>query len=462
MIPAAFGAALEALDRRLHAKSPAPVAVALSGGGDSLALLRVARAWTGSVQRPLLALTVDHGLHPESAAWTQAAGRAARELDTPWRALAWTGAKPTAGLPAAARCARHAMLAEATSAAGACVLLLGHTADDVAESELIRAETPTHGRLAEWSPSPAWPEGRGVFLLRPLLTLRRADLQAWLRSEGVSWLDDPANVDLRFARSRARASLAQGAGDLPAPLSHTPPSSSSLSQASDLPPAGRWRAAGVLGEGRPASRDDPGDDEGREGAAEALATHGVLDLALTTLLGAERPVDVLAKALLCVSGRSRAPAGGALARLLARLSDARPCPATLAGARLRSNGHRLRLTRELGRSPPRAVPLTPGVVQVFDGRFEVVAHAAGWHVAPLAGHAAGLPKDEREALRSAPAEARPSLPVLIGPGGETRLPKPLGAGPAHMRCRVGERLAAAWGWVSCEWELQQARELPCP
>ena len=457
MIPAAFAAALEAMDQRLDADSTAPLAVALSGGGDSLALLRIVKAWATAVRRPVEALTVDHGLHPDSAAWTHGAGEAAAALDTPWRALAWTGPKPASGLPAAARSARHALLAEATRATGASVLLLGHTADDVVESDMIRADTPTHGHLAEWSPSPAWPEGRDVFLLRPLLTLRRVDLQTWLRSEGVSWLDDPANSDLRFARSRARASLAHGSGDLPAPPVHTPPPSLGLSRHPDVPLTGRWRVAGVLGGARPASDDTPGDDDGqKDDAAEALANHGVLDLALATLWDAERPVDVLAKALLCVSGRSRPPTGGALARLLVRLSEARPFTATLSGARLRVEGGRLRLTRELGRSPPQAVPLAPAVVQVFDGRFEVVAHAAGWHVAPLAGHAAGLPKNEREALRSAPAEARPSLPVLIGPGGETRLPKPLGAGPAVMRCRVGERLAAAWGLVSCEEALEQA------
>ena len=95
-------------------------------------------------------------------------------------------------------------------AAGARVLILGHTADDVTESTLIRRSTPSHGRMSEWSPSPVWPEGRGVFLLSPLLRSRGTDLRAWLGRQGLDWLDDPANADPRFARTRARAELVSG------------------------------------------------------------------------------------------------------------------------------------------------------------------------------------------------------------------------------------------------------------
>src|SRR5690606_22184645 len=79
-----------------------------------------------------------------------------------------------------------------------------------AEGEWMRREGSTLGRLREWSPSPAWPEGRGLMLLRPMLDVRRADLRDWLAGEGAGWIDDPANDDLRFLRSRARAAGAEG------------------------------------------------------------------------------------------------------------------------------------------------------------------------------------------------------------------------------------------------------------
>ncbi|OYX68709.1 MAG: tRNA lysidine(34) synthetase TilS [Caulobacter sp. 32-67-35] len=199
-----LGEVSAALDRRLDPHSAAPVAVGFSGGGDSLALLLLTLDWARAHGRPVLSLTVDHQLQPDSAAWTREAVAAAQARGARALALVWTGEKPTTGLPAAARRARHALLAEAARAAGARVLLLGHTADDIAEAAVMRAEGSTVSDPRDWSPSPVWPEGRGIFLLRPLLDQRRAELRAWLRARGETWLDDPANDDPRSARARAR------------------------------------------------------------------------------------------------------------------------------------------------------------------------------------------------------------------------------------------------------------------
>ena len=91
-----------AFERRLDPSSRAPVAVGFSGGGDSLALLLGARAWTSEAGRPLLVLTVDHGLGPQSRAWTEAAETLADRLGADFRGLSWTGEKPraAAGRPA--------------------------------------------------------------------------------------------------------------------------------------------------------------------------------------------------------------------------------------------------------------------------------------------------------------------------------------------------------------------------
>ncbi|MDQ1154401.1 tRNA lysidine(34) synthetase TilS [Brevundimonas sp. SORGH_AS_0993] len=184
------------------------MALALSGGGDSMALLHLAADWARARQRPLLALTVDHGLNRDSARWTEQAAAAARAAGTDWRGLKWDGDKPVTGLTAAARAARHRLIAEAARGAGARVILMAHTADDVAEADWMRAEGATLGRVREWSPSPVWPEGRGLMLLRPLLDERRATLRRWLSARGLNWIEDPANVDPRFGRSRARQALA--------------------------------------------------------------------------------------------------------------------------------------------------------------------------------------------------------------------------------------------------------------
>src|SRR5690349_1437499 len=85
------GVAHAILDRRLLGDSPRPIAVALSGGGDSVALTLIADAWAREVGRALLILTVDHRLQADSAAWTQGCAELARRLGRPFRALAWEG-----------------------------------------------------------------------------------------------------------------------------------------------------------------------------------------------------------------------------------------------------------------------------------------------------------------------------------------------------------------------------------
>ena len=128
----------DAMRRRLAPGSAAPLAVALSGGGDSLALLHLTMDWAERRGRPVVAFTVDHGLNADSPSWTRAAGDAARAVGADWRALRWEGPKPTSGVQARARAARHALLAEAARDAGARVLLMGHTADDIAEGEVMQ------------------------------------------------------------------------------------------------------------------------------------------------------------------------------------------------------------------------------------------------------------------------------------------------------------------------------------
>ena len=191
----------DVLDRRLQARHPRPIAVALSGGGDSLALLLATAAWAERAGRELLVLTVDHGLRAESADWTRTCAATAQRLGLAFRALAWTGAKPASGLPAAARLARHRLLADAARQARARVILMGHTASDIREAVAMRAAGSTTPDPREWSPSPVWPQGRGLFLLRPMLGLGRAEIRDWLTARGETWIDDPANADPAYARA---------------------------------------------------------------------------------------------------------------------------------------------------------------------------------------------------------------------------------------------------------------------
>jgi tRNA(Ile)-lysidine synthase len=374
------------LSRWLNAREDAPVAVALSGGGDSLALLHAAKDWADLAGRRLLALTVDHGLQSESAAWTRFAADRAQRLGVAHRTLVWEGEKPRSGLPAKARRTRHALLAEAARAAGARVILMGHTADDVAEAEMMRAAGVRVTSPRVWTPSPAWPEGRGVFLLRPLLGVRRDPLRAWLRAHGQSWIEDPANDDARYARSAARRRIAAEG----APVRLEPPSASP----SRVPD---WIWVGAGGELLAKRRGLRALDEGR------------------------RIVGALA---LCASGGDKVPAGRALTALIERLRSAGGFVATLGGARIEADDERVIFCREVGERRRRGLGPEPAPLgeTVFDGRFLVRVRVGGQQLSHLGGRMRRLPRAERARLRQVSASARPSLPVLIAPDGRAQCP----------------------------------------
>lgn len=397
------------LDARLERNAAHPVAIALSGGGDSVALLALAADWASLRGRSLLALTVDHGLNRDSAGWSDMARRTAESLGAEWRGLIWTGAKPAASLPAAARRARHALIAEAARASGAKVVLLAHTADDVAESALMQSEGSTLGTLRPWSPSPAWPEGRGLMLCRPLLDERRGMLRDYLTARGLSWIEDPGNEDPRFSRSRARAALAHAA-----PLPRMEP----------LRPA--------------------------PGAAPTVS--GVGCVALTPTVDRR----ALAMALVCAGGGDAPPRGGRLDRLIGRLRTGEDFAAALCGARIEAADAGVAVMREAGefaRRPLPPLPLTPGVVAVWDGRFEIGTDEAGWSVLPASGRLAALSPRDRAAVNALPPAARGALPVLIRDGSAAPV---LAGREAKVRALVGERLALALDQTTHERDLVAA------
>jgi tRNA(Ile)-lysidine synthase len=410
-------------DRRLNGPAAAPVAVALSGGGDSLALLHLAKAWADRAGRRLVALTVDHRLNPASADWSDfAAGRAAC-LGVAHRTLAWEGPKPATGLPAAARAARHALMAEAARREGAAVIAMGHTADDLIEGEAMQRAGVSAPLPRAWSPSPAWPEGRGVFLLRPLLAHRRSELRALLRSLGETWIEDPANEDPRFARAVARRRLAAGDAGPPAAVEALPP----------------W----------------PGFERVRQGLAGELTA----PRALLAAPGDEtrRAIGALA---VCAAGTVRAPAAS-LGRIAARLAAGEDFTASLAGARIEAVGEAVIFCREAGerlRRPTAPAPLALGE-SVFDGRFRVDCAAAGHRIGFLGGRAARLPPEERRALAVVPAAARGALPAAISPDGAVTCPLLAQSGAIAARPLTLQRLAAALGAIQDEAALWRVAKL---
>ncbi len=180
------------------------VAVAVSGGPDSLALLVLA---TQRFEGRTWALTVDHGLRDGSAAEAEAVAAICAARGVPQATLRWDGPKPRANLQAAARAARYALMSGWCATYRVPLLLTAHHADDQAETLLMRLArgSGSSGLSAIRAVRALTPD---VTLVRPLLSVRKAALAAVVAEAGLIPIDDPSNRDARFDRTLVRAALA--------------------------------------------------------------------------------------------------------------------------------------------------------------------------------------------------------------------------------------------------------------
>ncbi len=192
-----------ALDLDLLAGAPAGrLGVAVSGGGDSVALLHLLAQWGG---RDLAVVTVDHGLRDESADEAAAVGVLAASMGYPHDILTWDRRAKRGNLQDAARTARLSLMADWARANAIGAVLLGHTADDQAETFLMRlARGSGVEGLSSMEPSRV---EDGITWLRPMLGVRREALRAYLGGIGAAFIDDPSNEDDSFDRVKVRRAL---------------------------------------------------------------------------------------------------------------------------------------------------------------------------------------------------------------------------------------------------------------
>ena len=382
---------------RLHPSDS--LAVAFSGGPDSLALLVLAARWAKtSKRRKLVALTVDHGLRPESAREALACARAAKALGVRHRILVWRGKKPEAGIQAAAREARYRLLAEACLAEGAGDLLVAHHLEDQAETFLLRLARGS-GVDGLAGMAAARPLQDGVRLLRPLLDVPRARLTAVLEQARLKAIQDPSNDNPRFDRVKARRLLSE------------------LS-ALGLDAARLADTAAHMARARLALEAET---RALLAAHAVLAPTGHVEMMADALFVAPEEIGLraLAEILKCVGGTGYPPRFEALTGVYRALGNGTLGRGrTLNGCKLSSAGNRLVVLRETAAAldaPPLA--LKPGESGVWDGRFAVTLSDApkrGGAVEVRALGARGLAVLKAMGLRGpdAPRAAFPALPGL--------------------------------------------------
>jgi len=175
--------------------------VALSGGLDSSVLLRALAAIRADLSGELLAVHVDHGIHPRAAEWQRHCAQLCRSLDVPLDSRR-VEVKPGSGesLEAVAREQRYGVFRELMRPGEA--LLLAQHADDQLETFLLQALRGAGVRGLAAMPMSA--EFAGGWLLRPLLEFKRSELEAWARAQGFSWIEDPSNADTGLDRNYLR------------------------------------------------------------------------------------------------------------------------------------------------------------------------------------------------------------------------------------------------------------------
>lgn len=181
------------------------VAVGVSGGADSLALVLQAAEELAVFGRKVVALTVDHGLRPTSRLEAEYVAGLMQKYGIEHHILTWTGKKPTTGIEEAARQARYALIAEWCSQNNVHVLLTAHHAKDQAETFLMRLQRGSGLEglcgIREYSVR------EELVILRPLLAVNPENLRDYLRQRAIVWVEDESNRDTTFLRGKIRQYL---------------------------------------------------------------------------------------------------------------------------------------------------------------------------------------------------------------------------------------------------------------
>lgn len=185
-------------------KSDQAIGLAVSGGGDSIALMQLAARFRPAGK--LFAISIDHGLRPEAKDEIALVAAQAMTLGIDHAVVNWTW-DGKGNLQAAAREGRWAGVRDWALMHDLRTVWFGHTEDDQVETLLMRLARGSgiDGLTAMYPMT----QRDGLQVFRPLLGLSRADLRAWLTQQKITWAEDPSNEDPRFDRVRARQMFAQ-------------------------------------------------------------------------------------------------------------------------------------------------------------------------------------------------------------------------------------------------------------
>lgn len=180
---------------------PSKLAVAVSGGGDSLALLYLTNSFASKSNIEITAITVDHDLRAESAKEAEYVGQLSKNLGIKHVILKWERDNNVRVMHADSRKARYSLMTDYCINHGIGIILTAHHADDKIESFFIRLSRAS----GLFGLSPAESNiYKNIRILRPLSKIYKKDLVSYIDSLGIKYFDDPSNYDTKYQRSNIR------------------------------------------------------------------------------------------------------------------------------------------------------------------------------------------------------------------------------------------------------------------
>lgn len=181
------------------------LAIAVSGGCDSTALLILAHHWAATNGAKLSVLTVDHGLREGSKLDCQFVQSLCMHLKVDFYVLNWIKEQnPTSAIQSKARQARYQLMTDLCKELDILYLCTAHHMGDSVENLFLRL-SKSHGLFGTHI-KPVW-FLKNVMIIRPLLQAKKSDLMHYLQKEGIAWREDPSNANFLFARNKMRACL---------------------------------------------------------------------------------------------------------------------------------------------------------------------------------------------------------------------------------------------------------------
>lgn len=324
------------------------IAVAVSGGPDSLCLALLLKTWVMCREGEVVALIVDHQLRPESASEAKAARGWLQNHGIRSHILVWDNQIENSKQQAKARDGRYGLLFGWCRAEHVLHLALGHHRDDQAETVLLRKKRASgDDGLAG---IPLVREQDSVRVIRPLLDIPSSRLRSTLKERGQDWISDPSNRNPVYARTRIREYLQSASSkDRPIDLAKL------AARFAKVRAEHERKASGLLAR------------------STTVFSEGFCVVNVRSLISESFDLSLRAvsQILLSVGGKNYAPRQKSLRRLTSSLRNGwAPSGYTLGGCLLRTTGGSLVVCREPVAAGERFI-IREGEKKLWDGRFMV-------------------------------------------------------------------------------------------